>query len=75
VPTRLLTLHEVADILRLPPRQVRLLAPGGADPLPLMVVFLAQTTLDTADGNAAATANDGGGRALGVAVTRRGRAR
>jgi hypothetical protein len=75
VPARLLTLDEVADILRLSPRQVRLLAQRGADPLPLAVAFLARATLHTTDDDAAPTVGDGGSGARGVAAARAGGAR
>jgi hypothetical protein len=76
VPARLLTLDEVAVILRLSLRQVHLPARQGADPLPLAVAFLAQATLHTTDDDdVAATAGDGGSRARGVAAARAGGAR
>jgi len=75
LPARLLTLDEVAVILRLSLRQVHLPARQGADPLPLAVAFLAQATLHTTDDDVAATAGDGGSRARGVAAARAGGAR
>lgn len=55
---RLLTLNKLADIVRLLLHQVRLLAWRGADPSLVALAFLAQATLDAADGDSTATGDD-----------------